>query len=168
MKASSLRSILLIKAVEEQDAEGGILPLAEREAATRDALRLWPVAEAGAGRADRERHAWKVLDARSTALYATLVQRHPVIARTVMLESRATALTSLLLGAAFLLGLLLSLLDSRVRIEIVAFPLLGVVLWNLAVYALLLARRLRTQAGHSVARDAAWPIRWAWQRAAAL
>jgi NADH-quinone oxidoreductase subunit M len=51
---------------------------------------------------------------------------------------------------AFALGLALSLLDSRVRIEILAFPLLGLVLWNLVVYAVLALsslRRRRTPSG---------------------
>jgi hypothetical protein len=172
MKASSLRSILLIKAVEEQDAEGAILPLAEREAATREALRRWPVAESGTARSDREQHGWRVMEARAADLQARLVQRHPVVARTVMLESRATAVSAILLGAAFLFGLVLSILDSRVRIEIVAFPLLGVVLWNLGVYAVLAAGLLRRRGGGTgaaaMARDAAWPVRWAWRRAATL
>lgn len=172
MKASSLRSILLIKAVEEQDAGGAILPLAEREAATRAALRRWPASQAGATRSDREQQAWRVLEARAGELYAHLVQRHPVVARTVMLESRAPQVTAILLLAAFLLGLGLSVLDSRVRIEIVAFPLLGLVLWNLVVYAVLLVSALRRARGSSkvngVVREATWPVRWAWQRAATL
>ena len=48
--ANSLRSILLVKNVEEQDQDGSVLPLAEREAATRDALRRHP-----AGDGDRPR-----------------------------------------------------------------------------------------------------------------
>jgi hypothetical protein len=172
MKASSLRSILLIKAVEEHDAEGAILPLAEREAATREALRRWPAAQSGTSRSGREQHAWRVLESRAAELSARLVQRHPVVARTVMLESRATAVSASVLGAAFLLGLLLSILDSRVRIEIVAFPLLGVVLWNLVVYAVLLARTLRRGRHRGslarIAREATWPVRWSWRRAATL
>jgi len=172
MKANSLRSILLIKAVEEQDPEGAILPLAEREAATREALRRWPVTADATARSDREQHAWRVMESRAAELHARLVQRHPVVARTVMLESRATAVSAILLAAAFLLGLVLSVLDSRVRIEIVAFPLLGVVLWNLGVYAVLIAvalRRSRSAPGVAAsAREPTWPVRWAWRRAATL
>jgi hypothetical protein len=112
------------------------------------------------------------MDTRASELYARLVQRHPVVARTVMLESRAPAVSAVLLVAAFLLGLALSILDSRVRIEIVAFPLLGLVLWNLGVYVVLVVRALRRRRGGAgvanVARDATWPVRWAWQRAATL
>ena len=135
-------------------------------------MRRWPATQPGGSRPEREQHAWRVLEARAGDLYARLVQRHPVVARTVMLESRAPQVTALLLVAAFLLGLGLSVLDSRVRIEIVAFPLLGLVLWNLVVYAVLLVGVLRRPPGSSevdgVVREATWPVRWAWRRAATL
>jgi len=76
--------------------------------------------------------------------------------------------------AAFVLGLALSLLDSRVRIEILAFPLLGVVLWNLVVYAALAVSSLRRGPALSAGPTSLlpgwtlWPARWTWQRAAKL
>jgi Protein of unknown function (DUF2868) len=76
--------------------------------------------------------------------------------------------------AAFGLGLTLSLLDSRVRIEILAFPLLGVVLWNLVVYAVLgvsaLHRGPAPYAGpvSSLPGWTLWPARFTRQRAAKL
>ena len=81
--ANSLRSILLVKNVEEQDPDGSVLPLAEREAATRDALRRHP-----AGNGDRAVHAWQVLATRADSLRAKLAERHPVVARAVSLESQ--------------------------------------------------------------------------------
>jgi hypothetical protein len=39
MREDALRSILLVKAVEEADREGTLLPAADRAAATRDAVR---------------------------------------------------------------------------------------------------------------------------------
>ena len=40
MNANALRTILLVKNVEEQDPDGALLPLAERDAATRAAATL--------------------------------------------------------------------------------------------------------------------------------
>jgi hypothetical protein len=91
-----------------------------------------------------------------------------------MLESQASLASLLVLCVAFVCGLVLSVLDSRVRIEILAFPLLGVVLWNLAVYAVLAIaavrrRPKRPSSGVGAAAGwVAWPLRWGWQRAAAL
>jgi hypothetical protein len=171
MKANALRTILLVKSIEEHDADGAMLTLAEREAATREALRTHPASATG----DRaEGHAWRVLEARARELYARLVERHPVVTRAVTLETRASRATLAVLLVGFLLGLGLSVVDSRVRIEIVAFPLLGLVLWNLAVYAVsaYAALRRRPASGGSSAGDAygwvLWPARWGWRRAAAL
>jgi Protein of unknown function (DUF2868) len=167
--ANSLRSILLVKNVEEQDPDGSVLPLAEREAATREALRRHP-----AGNGDRADHAWQVLAARAGALRAKLAERHPVVNRAVSLESQLAGVGGLVLLAAFGLGLALSLLDSRVRIEILAFPLLGVVLWNLVVYAVLAVSSLRRGPASSAGSSSLlpgwseWPARWTRQRAAKL
>jgi hypothetical protein len=173
MNADSLRTILLVKAVEEQDADGAILPVAEREAATRTALRQLTAPTPGAARAEREQHGWRVLALRAEELAAKLFQRHPVVLRAVTLESHARPAAALLLVAALLFGVLLSALDSRVRIEILAFPLLGLVLWNLAIYAgLAIAALRRNRAAPplpSVATGwSSWPARWGWRRAAAL
>ncbi|HET7204421.1 MAG TPA: DUF2868 domain-containing protein [Steroidobacteraceae bacterium] len=174
MHANALRTILLVKSVEDHDADGAMLTLAEREAATRGALRAHPGPAAEATAEAREARTWRVLDARARDLHGRLVQRHPVVARTVLLESRATQAAFAMLLVAFGVGLALSVLDSRVRIEIVAFPLLGLVLWNLVVYAVLAVatlRRPRSRAPGAVSTAAgwvAWPLRWGWRRAASL
>ena len=167
--ANALRSILLVKNVEEQDPDGSVLPLAEREAATRDALRRHP-----AGNGDRAAHAWQVLAARADSLRAKLAERHPVVTRAVSLESQLAGAGGLVLLGAFGLGLAMSLFDSRVRIEILAFPLLGVVLWNLVVYAALAVSSLRRRPAPSKGSSqlfpgwSLWPARWTRQRAAKL
>lgn len=169
MNANSLRAILLVKNVEEQDSDGSVLPLAEREAATRDALRLHPKDDS-----DPAVYAWRVLATRAGLLRTRLAERHPVVTRTVDLESQLAGVGGLVLLAAFALGLALSLVDSRVRIEILAFPLLGLVLWNLVVYAALTLASLRRRPAASVTTRSLlpawslWPARWTWQRAAKL
>lgn len=167
MNANALRAILLVKSVEEHDPDGALLPLAERDAATRDALRQSPA------QASNDR-AWAVLGVRAAQLQQRLAARHPVVERALELESALTGAAVLLLAAALALGIALSLLDSRVRIEILAFPLLGVVAWNLVVYLLLsygAVRAARKRKAGSAAMPWAWtlwPARWGWQRAARL
>jgi Protein of unknown function (DUF2868) len=166
MNANALRAILLVKNVEEQDPDGSVLPLAERDAATRDALRRHP-----AGSGDREAQAWQVLATRADSLQAKLAERHPVVTRAVSLESQIAGVGGLVLLAAFLCGLALSLFDSRVRIEILAFPLLGVVLWNLVVYAVLAVSSLRRGPVAATSQPPSWilwPAHWTWRRAARL
>jgi hypothetical protein len=170
MNVNALRAILLVKNVEEQDPDGSVLPLAEREAATREALRRWPAD--GTAAADRQSLAWQVLATRAETLYEKLAERHPVVARALGLESQVASAGWLVLAAALALGLVLSLLDSRVRIEILAFPLLGIVLWNFVVYAILAVSSLRQGTVDPVATWApgwvSWPARWGWRRAASL
>jgi hypothetical protein len=169
MNANALRSILLVKSVEDHDPDGSVLSLAERDAATRDALRRHPAVEG-----DPSGQAWQVLAERAVVLQARLAERHPVVTRTLELESRLAVSGWLLLLVALVGGAALSLLDSRVRIEILAFPLLGVVLWNLVVYGVLLYSAFRTgdsRVGSAVAQLPAWtlwPARWGWQRATRL
>jgi hypothetical protein len=173
MDSRSLQNILLVKAVEEHDADGTVLPHAEREAATRNALRAYPAVAAGSDKARRERHTWKVLAARGQELAARLEQRHPVVTRAVALENHAGTVSLALVVLAAAAGVAMSLVDGRVRIEILAFPLAGIVLWNLAVYAAILlglTRRGRAagQAAASAFSVVTWPARWAWRRAAGL
>lgn len=174
MHADTLRTILLVKSVEDHDPDGAILPPAEREAATRVALRAVPAIDDGA-EAGHERRTWRVLALRAETLLDRLARRHPVVARTLLLESRASQASVFVLLAAFAIGAALSLLDSRVRIEILAFPLLGLVLWNLVTYvalALFALRRRRSGAGAGAGSGrapwVAWPARWGWRRAAAM
>jgi hypothetical protein len=174
MNAQDLRTTLLVKAVEEQDADGAILTLAERDAATREALRRFPARAADEARRGASDRPWRVLATRAAELYGRLVERHPVVAHAVTLENQAARATLPVLALGFLLGLVLSVLDSRVRIEILAFPLLGLVLWNIAVYLLLavaaLTGRRRTAQGaaQSAWHWVMWPARWGWRRASGL
>ena len=173
MRAQGLRRILLVKAVEEHDTDASVLTHAEREAATRSALRTHAAPPRDGTAAARDARAWRVLEARAGELYRRLAERHPVVARTVLLESRATQAALVLLLVAFVAGLALSVVDARVRIEIVAFPLLGLVLWNLVVYlALAVAAVRRGRAGTrrpaATPGVSAWPLRLSWRRAAGL
>ncbi|HWJ06031.1 MAG TPA: DUF2868 domain-containing protein [Steroidobacteraceae bacterium] len=183
MNAHALRTLLLVKTIEEQDADGAMLTLAERDAATREALRRHPAPATAGSSAEQEARVWRVLSARAEELQARLIVRHPIIAHTGTLERHARRASLAVLAFGFLTGLLLSVLDSRVRIEIVAFPLLGLVLWNLAVYlaiavtALRRRRPLSREAGEGWGEGlkappslgwVTWPARWGWRRAAAL
>ena len=173
MDANSLRTLLLVKAVEEHDDAGALLPAADRDTATRSALRQFPRLADAQGREMRIEHAERVAAARARELYTKLAERHPVVARTVMLEGMVASPALLVLGIAFLAGLALSLVDSRVRIEIVAFPLIGVVLWNLVVYVLLAIHvvadwRARREPGTAGSGWLLGSARWGWRRALKL
>ncbi len=157
MRANSIPVVLLIKAVEETDPTHALLPLADREQATRETLR-----EVGLSTADFDtarpgrRHA-RALTERSQRLAASLDQRFPVLKSLLERVRWPAWLTVLLLVGALVSGILLSALQEARRINILAFPFLGVIAWNLLIYLLLGAAWLRKIAG--LVGPAVMPVR---------
>jgi hypothetical protein len=131
MKDSTLREVLLLKALEEADPSGATLPLSAREAATREALR--ESAAAGPLRGSAAEEAF--LTARTRRLFPPLAERHPVLGAVASRVTLPWWLTALVLALAFASGFGLSALDGGKRVDILAVPILGLVLWNLVVYA---------------------------------
>ncbi len=138
MHESDLRAVLLVKAIEESDREGLVLPRADRLAAAREAKR--------AAAPDPLAH-------RARALLAKVVARHPFVGQVAALAGGVPWVGTAALAAGLLLGAGLSALDGTRRINVLAFPLLGLVAWNLAVYAVVIA-------GWARSRGRAPPRRW--------
>jgi hypothetical protein len=151
MRERTLASVLLVKAVEETDGEGTLLPMADRAAASRDASRGAgePADATGIEAADASlsRRAQRLLGERAEILRARLAARFPVVDAALALVHGPWWLGAplLVLGAAA--GLSLSALDGSRRINVLAFPLLGLVLWSLLVYVGVLVRWIRGLAG---------------------
>ena len=131
MREEDLRKVLLVKAVEEADGDGAIVPPADRAAAAREAMRNAP------GSDDR------LLVERARMLHERIAARHPFVDKVLALLGTSRAIAAALVIAALALGAALSALDGTRRINILAFPLLGLVAWNFAVYAVLLVLALR-------------------------
>jgi hypothetical protein len=153
MREDELRSILLVKAIEETDREGAIIPAADRIAAAREAKR--------AGEADAQR----MLARRAEALLARIVVRHPFVADILRYAGGLPWIGALAIAAGFLLGIGLSALDGTRRINVLAFPLLALVLWNLLVYGFVIAAFLRDRASSRL--GGRWLPAWAARAAAA-
>jgi len=167
MRESDLRPVLLVKAIEEADTDATLLPLADRAAASRDAKREAPPPaplrlEEGLLPVAGER----LLAARARRLLAQLETRHPFV-REIADFAPGKWLWSALCIAALAAGLALSALDGSHRINVLAFPLWGVVLWNLVVYLVVLFSwmRKRSTRGRFLPD---WVARSAMGRASAL
>ena len=119
MREEELRTVLLVKAVEEADSAGRIVPPADR-----------------GGDDD------KLLVARARALLAQLSVRHPVLQGVHGLAGGASWTAWVIVALGLLVGVALSALDGTRRINIIAFPLLALVAWNLLVYVSLVVRAL--------------------------
>jgi len=129
MREEELRTVLLVRAVEEADATGRVVPPADRAAAAREAKRQ-------GGDDDR------LLAARARQLLSQLAVRHPVLQDVHALAGGVSWSAWLVVVLGLLAGGALSALDGTRRIDILAFPLFALVAWNLAVYISLLVRAL--------------------------
>lgn len=130
MRAEELRAVLLVKALEETDRAGMLLPSADRAAASR-----------AARRAHASSSAMEVLlPARAQRLAARIAERHPAVRSVLALAREPRWIALALVAISFAAGFALSALDGTRHINILGFPLLGLVLWNLAVYVLLIVR----------------------------
>lgn len=123
------QSVLLVRAVEEADRSGRILPLAERRGATARA-RSEDAAPGEAG--------W--LSRRARDLLATLEREVPSLPRLLRLTNPVRGLTWPAVAVAFVLGLATNALGPEKRLNVLAIPLLGLIAWNLLVLAFLAVR----------------------------
>lgn len=137
MRQDELRSILLVKAIEEVDQAGTLMPLADRVAATREARRAAgdvapprDIIEQGTLSEAAKRMGVE----RSRILLGKIVARHPFVDIVLNLAVGPAWAGWVVVALGLVLGFALSALDGTRQINILAFPLLGVVLWNLAVY----------------------------------
>ena len=142
MKTEDARHILMLAAVEETDEGGIVLSAEERPEASREAGSPVP---ANPGRAKEE----VFLATRASALLERIATRFPSSA---WLDPAASAhptrhpgLVALFLLSAAVVGYLTNELGPEKRINILAFPLLGILAWSLLVYVreawLFLSRR---------------------------
>jgi hypothetical protein len=142
MHERALRTVLLVRAIEESDPAGEILPLADREEATRFVLRETR-ATSPPGSTTLTPHDERLLARRAARLRERLESRSPVVSQLLSLVGGAPHLGKVLLVLAFASGASLAALDGSRRINILAFPLIGLIAWNLLVYVVLIASRLR-------------------------
>jgi hypothetical protein len=93
-----------------------------------------------------------MLAARASSLLKQIVARHPFVDTVLGVAGGPAWVSSLLVLLSLLFGLVLSALDGTQRINILAPALLGLVLWNLLVYAAVLAGWIRSSASSSLRR----------------
>ena len=165
MHARALQSVLLVRAIEESDRTGDLLPLADREEATRNAARSAPEIRESLSGTTLSRPAERFLAERARLLRERLLARSPILANVLSLAGGSSRISRLLLLVAFIVGVSLSALDGSRRINLLAFPLIGLVAWNLLVYLVLFVAWLRPRAAQpesarGVARLYERWIRW--------
>jgi hypothetical protein len=133
MNEDDARTLLLIRAVETEDAAQALLTRDDRQAATASALSAEP------GNATGRRADQRFLASRAAFALARLTARHPAIGRAARATRWPGWLDWALPLAAIALGVATNELAGGQRLNIIAFPLFGILLWNLAVYLLIAA-----------------------------
>ncbi len=127
MRPASLRRVILIQAVEKSDGEGELLPDAVRNDATREAARSL-TRESSPAEQDR------FFSNRAEILADHLVSHRPSLASAVTMPHRFRYLAGLLLAGAAILGWSTQALGAEKLVNILSFPLLGILAWNLFIY----------------------------------
>lgn len=128
------QAVALIRAIEEIDRAGHLLPLTARRSAT-----------AASSAADREEwtgeratgqdFAW--LATRARELTTVLDEKFPFLIRFRRWTRLIRGLVVPVAGVAFVLGVATNALGPAQRINVLAVPLLGLILWNLVILAFL-------------------------------
>src|SRR5512135_2338331 len=139
MREDTLRAVLMVRAIEEVDRAGTIVPPGDRAQATREAVRALGAGVDEAALVADDRLLARALGDRAERLVGPLVERFPIVGEAL----GRTRTPAGLLMVPFASGIGLSALDGSRRINILAFPFLGLIAWNLAMYAVLAIGWLR-------------------------
>jgi hypothetical protein len=153
MQERAVRKVLLIQAIEETDRNGEALPLAERAEATRTVMGNNPPVGSQADAPLSSATEW-FLTRRADVLLSSLRSRSPGIDHVLHVAGGATSLDRGMLVIAFIVGILLSLIDGASGINIFAPPLVLLIVWNVLAYLWLLgpARTRTSRFGNFYAR----------------
>ncbi len=138
MNETAARNVLLVRAAE---ATGEVVSDEDRGYAERTAAELvrWQSADRGT-RPSAEAFIAK----RAELLAQKLVDRNPRIRRILDATRFRPWIGIALPLIALALGALLDRVTDPGRINVLAFPLLGLIVWNLAIYVVLLARTINS------------------------
>lgn len=142
MDEDAARRLLLVRAIESEDTAESLLTREDRHYASGAALAHAPASEAeGAPRRSRSADE-AFLARRSDYALSRLEPRYPAIGQACRAARWPAWIGWALPLAALALGIVSNEIDGR-RLNIVAFPLIGMIAWNLATYLVLLTGLVR-------------------------
>lgn len=139
MRQRALQTVLLVHAIEQTDPAGDALSLDDRAHASGEAADGLPLPAAGQGPAQINGDSERFRARRAEALLARLRVRSPGVDRVLAAAAGPTGLDRVILLLGFALGVVIAFADGS-RIDVFAYPLIGLVLWNLIVYIILIVR----------------------------
>jgi hypothetical protein len=148
------RDVLLVRAIEREDTATTVLTRDDRQYATSVALSSTRLGET----ADRQKTA-KFLAQRARLALERLVGRYPKLQHAANLTRWPKCLNWTLPLGALAIGLATNAMEGD-QLNILAFPLLGMLAWNVASYAWLLLNWVRARVGGAKRTGAPAIIHW--------
>jgi hypothetical protein len=150
------RRVLLVRAFETVDADRRLLTEDDRRYAAKvaDEMTRWQSNERGRSPAPDD-----YLQTRAELLLTKLAERVPAVARLLKTQAWPMWIGTWLPALAFAIGIAADVVSDGKRISIIAFPLLGIMLWNIVSYAVMVFRasgRLASGATRVPHRFAQW------------
>ena len=144
MNEQIARDVVLVRAVESADTERAIFTHEDRTHASRAARELarWRASERR-----QAATAESFIGQRAALLAETLPRRAPTIARAASAFDWPAWIGIAMPGLAFVLGALVEHIADRQHVNIVAFPLLAIVIWNVVIYLLFMLRVVMRASG---------------------
>jgi hypothetical protein len=139
MRQRALQAVLLVHAIEQTDLGGDALSLEDRAHASHEAAEGRPLPADPNPPAQLNGDSERFLARRADALLARLRVRSPGVDRVLAAASGPTGLDRTILVVGFLFGFGVAFADGT-RIDVFAYPLIALVLWNLIVYVMLIVR----------------------------
>lgn len=143
MRQRALQTVLLVHAIEQTDLSGDALSYEDRAHASSEAADGRAPTAAADPSAPLSSDSERFLARRAEALLARLRVRSPGVDRVLTAAGGPNSLDRSLLLLGFALGFGIAFIDGG-RIDIFAYPLIGLVLWNLIVYIILIVRALQS------------------------
>ena len=138
MNEHGARRLALVRAIETEDVAEVLLTRDDRLYAT--GVALAELGPEGDGR-NAQRRDDLFLARRSALAFDRLASRFPAVAQVERRSSWPHWADWLVPLTSFVLGMASNVIDGR-RLSIIAFPMLGMLLWNIAVYGLLAGKSL--------------------------
>jgi hypothetical protein len=154
MRQRAFQAVLLVHAIEQADLTGDALSLEDRAHASREAAGGRPLPAAADPSAQLNGESERFLSRRADALLVRLRVRSPGVDRILAAAAGPTGLDRTILLFGFALGVAIAFAGGG-RIDIFSYPLIGLVLWNLVVYIILIVRALQSPRQQDRAADTA-------------
>jgi hypothetical protein len=135
MNEQVARQVVLMRAIECTDTHHELLSEDDRRFATRSARELaqWRMSEGG-----KRSAAEHFLEQRAEQVLRRLGERHPGFAAVVRPRPAGRWFTALIMLAAFITGALVDRVGDPHGVDLLSLPLLGILAWNVLMYAILL------------------------------